>query len=708
MARKKRESSSESLLREARESFADMDSAEARLRELWREDLRFRALEQWPEALKRQRQNTSGEPVRPCLVIDQVDQYVRQVLNDARQNKPAMKARPVDDKGDKQVAEALQGLFRHIEDISRAPQAYLTALDFAVTCGRGFFEVVPEYTEYAKGLQEPRIKRIPNALHVWFDPYCVEMDGCDAMEAFLCAHLSPAAFKRNYPGAEATSFIDRTHGYGDWIGKESIRVARWYKVSIGKEPRIVLPDGRRLTEQEAIEVKPDDFREEMIEKRTVKLRTISATDVLDETDYPSEYIGIIPVYGNDRWLSESDRDIYGMVRPAMDPQRLVNYSTSAMVERIALDPKAPWVTPHAAVTGHETIWKYANTSNRAYLPYNHIDGRGEAIPAPSRQPMDTNFSGWVQLMGMAQSGVQASLGMYSASVGAPGNEKSGRAIMARQREGDVSTFHYVDNLGISIQHAGRIIMQMLPKLYDVARVARILGDDGEASSMLIDPQSPEAYRKVQGQRYQAVLNPTIGAYDVTVSVGPSYSTKRQEGAAAMGEALGAQPQLMPLIGDLYFRSLDVPYSDEIADRLKSQLPPNVLATEEAGDVPAEVVQVVQQITQVAQQREQMMQQAMTALQQQAEQMKQAQARAEKSIADMKIEQAQLDAARTELRAQQMVTKAAAAPIDAAAAVEQIMLPVQQMLQQMQVIQADMAQNTSAILAATAANGVNHG
>lgn len=678
------------------------------MRELWREDMRFRALQQWPEALKRARQNTTGEPVRPCLVIDQVDQYIRQVLNDARQNKPALKARPVDDRGDKRVAEALQGLFRHIEEVSRASTAYIGALESSVVCGRGFFEVVPEYTAYNRGLQEPRIKRIHNPLHVWFDPYSVEPDGCDAMEAFVCTHLSPAAFKRNYPGAEAVSFIDRMHGYGDWIGKESIRVARWYRVSVGKEPRIVLPDGRRLTISEAEQVRPEDFREEQVEKRTVKLRKISAVDVLDETDYPSEYIGIVPVYGNDRWLSEEDRDIYGMVRPAMDPQRLVNYSTSAMVERIALDPKAPWVAPHAAVNGHEEIWRTANTTNRAYLPYNHVDGRGEAIPAPSRQAMDTNFSGWVQLLGMAQSGVQSSLGMYSASVGAPGNEKSGRAIMARQREGDVSTFHYVDNLGLSIQHAGRIIMQMLPVLYDVARVARILGDDGEPSAVMIDPAAQEPYRQVQGQSYAAVLNPTIGEYDVTVSVGPSYSTKRQEGAAAMGEALNSQPQLMPLIGDLYFRSLDVPYSDKIADRLKSQLPPNVLASEDGGDVPAEIVQVVQQITQVSQQREQMMQQAMATLQSQAQELKQVQARAEKAIADMRIEQAQLDAAKTELRAQQMVTKAAAAPIDAAAAVEQIVLPMRQALEQMQAVQADMAANTSAILAATAANGVGNG
>src|SRR5690606_8787432 len=313
----------------------------------------------------------------------------------------------------------------------------------------------------------------------------------------------------------------------------------------------------------------ESFREESRDKVQVYRRKITATDILEETILPFESVGVIPVYGNIYYV-EGRRELKGLIANAKDPQRLLNYAVSSMAERISLESKAPWVGPMEAFSGFEADWDAANVKPAAFLPYNHVDDNGVPIPPPTRQPIDTNFSGWVQLVQQATVSIQASLGMYQAAVGAASNETSGRAIRERASQSDVATYHYVSNLAASIRHGGRLVLDMIPALYDVPRTIRLLSEDGQADTAEIDPNLPEPVQKRERLNGRAVrvLNPTIGKYDVVVSVGPSFTSRREEAATRIGEMLAQNPNLAALVGDIYFAYQDWPGADEVAERLK--------------------------------------------------------------------------------------------------------------------------------------------
>jgi len=249
----------------------------------------------------------------------------------------------------------------------------------------------------------------------------------------------------------------------------------------------------------------------------------------------------------------------------------------------------------------EKEWQTANTANHAYLPYNHVDENGNPIPGPNRTQPATVETGLNQIAMGASDDIKAETGQYDASLGQKSNETSGRAIMARQREGDTATFHYVDNLARAVRHVGRIILDMIPRIYDTQRIALILGEDDSQSNVTIDPKNPEAmteYRDEQGE-IKRIFNPNIGTYDIYTTTGPSFTTRRVEAVEAMTSMTQANPQLWQVIGDLLIKNMDWPGAEEMADRMKLTLLPAVQQemNKDAGapEVPPQVQQAMQQM-----------------------------------------------------------------------------------------------------------------
>lgn len=666
MAKKKE--SNEPILVGAREFFREAEAHESEWRDEWEDDLRFHALDQWPEAARAAR-NSETEAPRPCLTIDQTDQYVRQVLNDARLSPPALRASPVDDKADIRVAEDMQGLFRHIERVSRAQKAYLHGLAGGVVIGRGWFRVYSEEVDRVRGYHEPRIGRIANWLSVYADPFSTELDGSDMTDCMLIVDMSPAAFKRKYPDAEAAGSWE--HGIrGDWM-TDYIRVAEWHSVRERETVQILLPDGSIVTPEDLAKANQvamsigmpgiENFEEKRTKERVCTVRMLTQVDLLDEYEFHAPYCGLIPVYGNERYTTDG-RKLFGMIRAAKDPARLTNYLASNLAEAVNGQTKAPWILPYEAVNQLETHWETANVSNKAYLPYNHKDDLGNPLPPPTRNNVDLQLMGFAQMMQMGHSLLQTTLGMYQASVGDKSNETSGVAIRSRKAESDVGTYHYIDNLSESIQHAGRIIMAMIPKVFDTPRVARILGEDGTPSQVRIDPRAQQAFtedRDARGEKIH-VLNPTVGEYDVHVTVGPSYASQREETAATLSELYGRSPDLMQVTGDIYFENLNFPGAQQIAKRLKAILPDQVKAIDDETEVPAEIQQMLQRATQALQQREQVIAQGMQQAQQVLEQAKEARAQAQVATAQMQTERARLDKEAADLMHERALLEAAKA------------------------------------------------
>lgn len=615
----------EDILAEAKAAFAVCEEAEAKNRELWLEDVRFARLgEQWPEEVKRQREAEG----RPCLTINRLPAFIRQVTNDARQNKPAIKCHPVDDDASEETSEILNGLIRNIEYSSNADVAYDTALDHAVTGGFGYFRISTDYACYDAFDQDIKIERVVNPLNVYGDPYSTSADSSDWNVAFVTEILKEADFLRKYPGAATSNFDDASGGKDDgWFADDKVRIAEYWKREEVAKTIYLLSDGTVMESAQLEKVR--DLMEVtgvtvVKERETLGYKVtqyiITGAKVLEKNDWQGRYIPIIPVYG-DELNVEGERHFISMIRFAKDPARMFNYWRTAATELVALAPKTPFIGPRGAFNTDSEKWATANTKSHAYIEF---DG---AIP-PQRQAFAGVPAGALQEAMNASDDMKSIMGLFDASLGAKSNETSGRAIMARQREGDVSTFNFIDNLSRAIKHAGRVIVDLIPHVYSVPRIVRIIHEDGKNESVKINQEhmaeSPNQENSggMQGQQEQneqqefqqgvmKLYDLTVGKYDVTCEAGPSYTTKREESSEQMMQFVQAFPQSAPMIGDLIAKNLDWPGADDIADRLKAMLPPQA-----AGQNPQ-----MQQMQQQMQQMDQQARQAVGQLTQQLEQIK---------------------------------------------------------------------------------------
>lgn len=605
------------ILQKAKECFKEDQEAFRENRERMLEDLKFSnpaCPEQWDDAVRRSREQSEGG-ARPCLTFDQTNQYIAQVVNDSRQNKPGIKVIPVDSGADIEVAEKLEGMIRHIEYSSRAGIAYDTAQEYAARIGLGWLRVVPEVVEAERNEQEIRIKRVHDPLSVILDANSQEPDGSDASRGFVETVLTKRAFREIYPKASAISWdpSDRADG---WLAEDSVRVCEYfYKVETKVNNLVITsPEGERLTVTEdeywrlaeQTGIRPQVIATYESTKTEVKWVKMTGMEVLEETDFPSRFVPLIPVLGYELYV-EGKRYLCGMTRRMMDSQRAYNYERTSYIEQVALQPKAPFAIPWESVENFQDEWATANTSNRAYLPYNALDGEGRPLPQPQRQGPPPVGASFIQGGALALSDIQASIGMYRANLGAPSNETSGRAINARQREGDTANYHYIDNLSRSIEQLGRIIVDMIPRIYDTQRVARITGDDGSIDAVKINPDQPQAKQKGADAM---VINPGVGVYDVRVKAGPSYTTLRQESAEAIGQILQGNPQAFAVLGPEWARMQDWPNAEKISQMLLAMAPPPVQALAQGDkEIPPAIQAQMQQMKQQNEQLQQMLQEA---------------------------------------------------------------------------------------------------
>lgn len=613
MARKSKIQSTETtkveltVVERAKKFYERAKAYEADQRNYELDDIRFVGLlEQWPAELKAIRE---GDPQgsRPCLVVDKVNQYVNQIVNSMRQNRPSIKARPVDDTADIKVAEIYQGIIRHIEDVSKADIAYDWAGEGAVKSGTGYFRILTEYVGDSFQ-QEIRIARIRNRFTVYYDPDAKEPDGSDAKEVLITMMIKREEYEALYPNKELMQWSSSL-GDSDWYDKDHVRIAEYFYIDKKEETLFLLEDGNSIFksdyEQKALDQSNPPLT--VIKERTgyrtiVKWCKVTGADELESTIIPGQFIPVIRVIGIE---TDIDGKLHtrGVVRGIKDPQRMYNYQRSTMVETLGLSSKAPWVAAAGQIEGFEGEWASSNRTNRAVLKYKPVSINGTLAPPPQRQGYAGVPAGLIQDMQTSEHDIQAALGMYQASVGQDSNAKSGRALNAQKTQGDMATFQFPDNLNRSVRHAGRVIMGMIPVVYDTAQIVRILGEDGTPDYVKIDPEQKEAVVEQQSLdgTIKKIYNLGVGKYDVTITTGAGYATKRQEAADFLTQVAQTNPNLMPVIGDLLFKSLDIPYADQIAERMKKTMPPEL--KDNAEESP-EVTAIKQQADQVIKQLQQ--------------------------------------------------------------------------------------------------------
>lgn len=588
--------SEEDFIAVARERFELAMEAEAQSRMEELDDLKFMVGDQWPLNVKAERLRDS----RPCLTVNQIPQFVRQITNDQRQNRPAVKVNPVDDTADIDTAKVLQGLIRHIEYVSNADIATDTAFEASVKGGLGYFGLTTDYSDSTSFQQEIKFRQFKDRFSVFTDPYWQMPDGSDMQWAFIVSDPSKDEFIAEYPNAELSEMSDwEAMGVTspEWFTKNTCRVAEYYYKTFEEVDLCLLSDGKEL-EKKDVELLPDglpsDIRvvsERKGNKIKVKWAKINGLEILDETDIFGEFIPVIPVIGEEQ-IVESRKIYAGIIRNLKDPQRMYNYFASAETEAIALAPKAPFIGAVGQFEGNEEKWQQANTKNQPYLEYKPKSIDGTVCPPPQRNVTEPAVMAITQAMQLRAQEMKSTTGIYDPMLGKQNNELSGIAIQRRITQSGTATFHFQDNLSRSIRHAGRIILDWIPRVYNVAQAVRIIGEDGQVSFAQVNQVFHE-----KGEDKSHFLD--HGRYDCTISTGPSYQTKRQEAVATMLEMTRAVPQSMQFALDLLVRNMDWAGSQDVADRLKKMLPPQ-LVDEKDQQVPPQIQAQMQHMGQMVQ------------------------------------------------------------------------------------------------------------
>lgn len=601
------DSADDKIVKEAAKRFKKCETWESTARIRWIEDEKFvngdsDNMYQWPDALRTAR-GSGTDDERPCLTINKTRQHVLQIINDARQNKTAIKYRPVGGGATYEAAQVLDGIVRHIEYISDAQSAYGTATRHQVQSGIGYLRVITEYAGPDTFEQEIYIKRVKNPLSIYVDPDFTEADGSDMRFGFAFEDVPRDEFEARYPDENDIPKTALGNMEG-WMGEDHVRVAEYFRRTEKKDHLVVLKDPETGEERQfraskvpavlkpmlAELLEDPDAKKREIMDHEVEWFLIAGDRILDRRIWPGRYVPIIRVPGEETVI-DGILDRKGHVRALKDPQRMYNYNASAQIEYAALQTKIPYIAPARAIEGTEEYWKVANTQNFSVLIYNDMDDEGRPIERPERIQPPMASQAYQLSMTNAANDMMLVSGQYQADFGAPSNEKSGKAIEARQRQGSTATYHYIDHLAMALRFCGKIILDLVPKVYDTKRVIKIMAEDGSDSDVVLDPKAAQAFLEQQQKNAdtakQVIFNPNVGRYDVTSDVGPDYASRRQEAFNALSQIASANNELMTVIGDLLFKSADFEYADEIAQRMERMVPP---AAKGEGP-PPEVVQL---------------------------------------------------------------------------------------------------------------------
>jgi len=585
---------------EARQFLKFCNDADTMNRQEALEDLKFVGGDQWPVEL----QNSRNLESRPVITINKLDGYCRQVSNQQRQQRPRIKVHATNTHEQMVEAEIIQGLVRHVEVNSNADHAYDNGFDYAVRMGWGFMRVRTDYVSPDSFDQEIYIDPVDNPFTVYFDPNSVAPDGSDAERCLITTMVPKTEFRKMYPEADdgGTSFTQRGTGdsQSEWITKEDIRLAEYYYTVREKATLYLLSDGTStfaddkdfFNRLDVAGISIIDKRES--HKKTIKYCKLTGVEVIEEGVWPSKYLPIVPIYGRHIVISDK-RHKFGMVRYAKDPQRMYNFWQTSITESVALAPKAKWLMAEGQDEGHENDWAQANIKSFPLLRYKQTDIDGRPAPAPTRLQPEPPPAGVMAAAAGVNEDIKVMMGIFDPAQLRQGNI-SGKALNGQQQQVDLTNFDYYDNLTRSIAQVGKIILDLIPKIYDTQRVLRIIGEDGKPE--LVTMNERDALGNILKN------NTAVGQYDVVMETGPGYNSKRQEAVDSMMQLLGADPALMQTAGDLIFRNMDFPGADIIADRLATLNP--LAQIDEHSDIPPQVqMQLAQAQKQVKDMQQQM-------------------------------------------------------------------------------------------------------
>lgn len=559
------------------------------------DDARFLIGKQWDIETERKRLAAK----KPVMTINRLPAYIGQIMGNRLLNETVIKVIP-DEGGTKEKARIRQGLIRGIEKQSRAETAYDMALQNSLVGGLGNFALDHCYAKYDVFYQDLKVVRIPDPLAVVWDHISIETTGKDAAHVFVEERMSRKAFKKAYPWARTSefgsdmSYVAQLTATG-WYTMDTVRVVKFYRMRHEKRTVIMLAESGKVIDvtgqnpaayADSVAVNPET--NERYERETMRtyceIYKLSATDILEgPTRLNTSRVPVFRVPGWEVFIGD-ERHRWGMIRFAKDPQRIHNYWRSVIVEKLMQTPRAKWKATKEAVQGFESKWRNSHLTDDPLLLWNGDSG------AEPQEVQPAQIEGaLIQEAGMATQDIKDVLNMHEAALGQQSNEVSGKALNARQRVSELGTVIYFSNLNAAIEELGRTINEVIPDFYDTARTIRMVGEDGKADLAKINQEGGVDIRD--------------GSYGITVTTGPSYTTRRAEAVESMTSLQNANPEAMAPALDLMVENMDWPGAEAIAKRLKKA---NPLAAQELD--PGDLTPQEQQQMQAAQQKAQVAEQ----------------------------------------------------------------------------------------------------
>lgn len=582
------------ILEEARERFQRCQEWENAARINWQDDYRFGHGNetnnwQWDDGTYATRTRAG----KPCFTINRTQPYCDQIINSALQDKASVTVRPVGGGATYDSAVILEGIVRHIEYISNAQLAYEKATTDQVYGGIGWWRVVTDYADNKSFDQEIFVRPIHDALSVYIDPYIEQSDGSDATFGFVFTDMDKHQFDKQNPkfkniaaSASPLATVDQDGiTMADRQNQNRVRLVEYFRKVTKTDTLHYLDNGQTIRESEAKEndamdaLKRHSVDNRDIETTEVEYYKIAGDQIIEKGIWPGKYIPLIRVIGKEI-IVDGQLDRTGHVRNLKDGQRLLNYNVSAGVHFVSIQTMSPWTADVRSIAGLEEYYKTAHLVPHGVLPFKSIGDDGQPIPPealPRRIDPPAYAPAFMDGQKTAIENMELISGQPPAVMGQESNERSGKAIQERQRSASNSTYHFVNNLANAVRFTGKILIDLIPKIYDTPRIMKILGQDGTQHTIQIDPNQEQAHQQLQGldeesfdpQQIAAIFNPSVGEYDVVAEVGPNYTTRREQFVSATMDLMAQNESLAPYVVDLVFGQMDFPGSKQIAQRMRN-------------------------------------------------------------------------------------------------------------------------------------------
>jgi hypothetical protein len=558
---------------------------------------------QWPDRIYADRDVQR----KPCLTINKTKVHNRMIANESMEHKASIRVRPTGGDATVDAAEGYQALINRIEYISTATAVYRGQIVKQIDGGLGYFYLQTDYVDDKSFNQDIYIRGSVDPRSVYIDPEATkEGDGSNAEFGFIFEIIARDKFNKEYPrfkdkiGAPSNGYgTQSTLGFDKlWMDEKHVLLAMYYEreskndeliafrqedgsMFHGHRSELEKQAGPELVEAVIAQIDNGDLDGQYrdVITQSVKWYRIAGDWILKRGDWAGRYIPIIPLYG-EKTIIEGKLDLKGHTRAMVSPQQMLNYNASGQVQFGALQSRTPYIGPMKAFEANEEQWATANVQDYAYLGYTDFvkeEGEeGREVQMPKRQDPPQSAPVFAQGMADAERQLMMVSGQWQAQLGEQDQQSaaSGKAIAERQRQGDTATYHFIEHQYDAYRYLGKQLIDLIPKIYDTARILHVEAPDGTRQVIRIDPDMQEAVKKLKEEADAAeeiVMNPAVGEYEVISDPGPNYATQRQQAWDAIAMIIQQSKELVAVIGDLLFKNGDFPGALEIQERLKKEI-----------------------------------------------------------------------------------------------------------------------------------------